>query len=164
MGLNHIFLFIAVVSPLTVLARVWRPGGSEYHGWRIAAIVVLGITAVSWFLVRDLAGFIGGGVWFLLLFLPATGLRRVTELLGQHRYRSARRLATALRLLHPTKEVRQYIEVLRRLELQHGSYERSVQAPSRSRYRPLKRAPAVLFFITINVLFFVVELGRGGIR
>ena len=58
MDLNHIFLFLAVISPLLVLARGWRPG-APYHGWRIAAIVVLGVTAVAWILAPRTAGYKG---------------------------------------------------------------------------------------------------------
>ena len=74
MDLNHIFLFLAVISPLVVLARTWRPG-TQHHGWRIAALVVLAITAIAWFLVPTAAGYIGGLAWIALLFLPA--IRRI---------------------------------------------------------------------------------------
>ena len=79
MNLNHIFLFLAVISPLLVLARAWRPG-PIYRGWRVAALVVLVITGVTWIFFRSAAGYIGGGAWFAFLFLPAIGLRKVTEL------------------------------------------------------------------------------------
>src|SRR2546423_7199604 len=65
--LNHIFLFLAVISPLVVLARAWRPG-PLYRGWRIAALVVLIISVVAWILTPRAAGYIGGfglvGVFF----------------------------------------------------------------------------------------------------
>jgi len=46
LDLNHIFLFIAVTTPLLVLARAWRPEGI-FRGWRIAAVIVLAITGVA---------------------------------------------------------------------------------------------------------------------
>ncbi|PYL72958.1 MAG: hypothetical protein DMF22_02880, partial [Verrucomicrobia bacterium] len=100
MDLNHIFLFLAVVSPLLVLARAWRPGG-PYRGWRLAALVVLAITGIGWILFRAAAGYIGGGAWFALLFLPAIGLRKMTEFAAQGDYKSARKLGVALQILHP---------------------------------------------------------------
>src|SRR4029077_11297901 len=118
--LNHILLFIAVISPLLVLARAWRPGG-PYHGWRVASLIVLVVTGVSWIFLRDQAGFIGGGAWFALLFIPAVGLRKVTELFVRHRYQSARRLATLLQILHPTAELRQQVQLFRTLELQQSA-------------------------------------------
>ena len=35
-----------------------------FRGWRIAAIIVLAITGVSWLFFREYAGFVGGGAWF----------------------------------------------------------------------------------------------------
>ena len=61
--LNHILLFLAVVSPLAVLARSWRLH-SGHDGWRIAAGVVLGITGFAWMIARNQAGYIGAGAWF----------------------------------------------------------------------------------------------------
>jgi len=66
--LNHILLFIAVITPLVVIAKAWRPGGI-FRGWRIAAIIVLAITGVAWLVSGEHAGFVGGGAWFALLFL-----------------------------------------------------------------------------------------------
>jgi hypothetical protein len=100
-NLNHIFLFLAVISPLLVLARAWRPG-SFYRGWRIAAFVVLVISGVAWIFFRSAAGYIAGGAWLAFLFLPAVGLRKVTELAASQHYRSARKLAAVLRILHPS--------------------------------------------------------------
>ena len=94
MDLNHIFLFVAVISPLLVLARAWRPGGI-FRGWRVAAIVVLAITGIAWFLNRAMAGYVGGGAWFVLLFLPAVGLRKASQFAEHGRYESALRLTRA---------------------------------------------------------------------
>src|SRR5436305_14026464 len=77
--LNHIFLFLAVISPLVVLARAWRPG-PLYRGWRIAALVVLIISVVAWILTPRAAGSVGGLAWLVVLFLPSIGSRKMTEL------------------------------------------------------------------------------------
>jgi len=160
-NLNHIFLFIAVVSPLLVLARAWRPGGAS-RGWRVAASIVLAITAVSWVWRRDQAGYIGGGAWFALLFIPAIGLRRLAELFAQQRYRPARQLATLLQVVHPTAELRRQIQLLSALESRpelagDGAWQGQ---PVQSRTRRLQGAPAVFLFIALNVAMFLVELAR----
>lgn len=163
LDLNHIFLFIAVVSPLAVLARAWRPGGT-YRGWRIAAFVVLAITGVAWLIFRDMAGFIGGGVWFAFLFLPAVGLRRMADLAAQHRYRDARKVATMLQILHPSEQLRRQVHLLRTLE-SGENVGFTPAAPPRSaqdRRRRFQGAPAVLVFISLNVFAFVIELSYGG--
>src|SRR3982074_3535689 len=115
LDLNHIFLFVAVVSPFAVLARAWRPGGT-YRGWRIASFIVLAITSVAWLLFRDIAGFIGGGAWFALFLLPAVGLRRVAALAAKNRFAAARKIASALVIVHPSEQLRGQVQLLRRLE------------------------------------------------
>src|SRR5437667_11102967 len=77
--LNHIFLFLAVISPLVVLARAWRPG-PLYRGWRIAALVVLIISVVAWILTPRAAGYIVVLSWMVVLFLSAIVYRKMNEL------------------------------------------------------------------------------------
>jgi rhomboid protease GluP len=161
--LNHIFLFVAVISPLLVLARSWRPGGI-LRGWRIAAIIVLVITGLSWLFFREYAGYVGGGVWFALLFLPAVGLRKASQLAAQGRYESARRLATALRFLHPTTQVRDQLELFQRLASRaHASDEFEAENPPQDRHGRLRHAPVVGIFILLNIVAFCIELWRGAL-
>jgi membrane associated rhomboid family serine protease len=160
LDLNHIFLFIAVVSPLAVLARAWRPGGT-YRGWRIASFIVLVITSISWLLFREIAGFIGGGAWFVLLFLPAVGLRRVADLAAQHQFASARKLATALLIVHPSGELRRQVQLLSRFESgDTAGFVPTTNAPAQGRRHRLGHAPAVLTFIFLNVVAFLFEISH----
>jgi membrane associated rhomboid family serine protease len=154
-------LFLAVVSPIAVLARSWRSDqGNE--GWRVAAAVVLAVTGAAWLGVRDQAGFVGAGAWFALLFLPAVGLRKVTELAALGRYRSARRLALALRWLHPTADLRMQIRLFRDLEARQAAGNLPSPADFRRRdKRRFRRAPMVMSLIVVNILVFAVELVRG---
>jgi membrane associated rhomboid family serine protease len=161
-GLNHILLFLAIVSPLAVLARAWRPGPT-YRGWRIAAFAVLIVAGISWLFFRSEAGYIAGGAWLALLFVPAVGLRRVADLAAHHRYKSARKLATALQIFHPSDELRHQVQLLRTLEAQPNLAASSVwpseSAPDR---RPrLQSAPAVIALIFLNVAVFLIELYFG---
>ena len=131
MDLNHILLFLAVISPLVVLARTWRPGG-QHHGWRIAAFVVLAITGIAWFLVPRAAGYIGGFAWMALLFLPAIGLRKMTELAAQADYKSAAKLGEILQILHPSAELRDQVRLFRHLQSQRASFEGGIGTPPRN--------------------------------
>jgi len=166
LNLNHILLFVAVVSPLLVLARGWRPS-APYHGWRVSALVVLAVTAVAWLLWRHVSGYVGGGAWFLLLFLPAIGLRKITQLATQGDYESAGRLGAALQFLHPTAALREQVVLFRRLKSDASRPRafRSVPAnhdiassPRRSQPR---NAPAVFILILVNVLAFLFEISVG---
>jgi membrane associated rhomboid family serine protease len=161
--LNHIFLFVAVISPLLVLARAWRPGGI-LRGWRIAAIIVLAITGVAWLFFREYAGYVGGGAWFALLFLPAVGLRKASQLAAQGRYGCARRLTTAVQFLHPTAQLRDQLQLFRSLELR-GRVVDPIEAENapQDRYGRLRTAPVVGIFILLNIVVFCIELWRGAL-
>jgi membrane associated rhomboid family serine protease len=165
-NLNHIFLFLAVISPLLVLARAWRPG-SIYRGWRIAAFVILVITGVAWIFFRSAAGYIGGGAWFAFLFLPAIGLRKVTELAARQHYTSARKLAAVLQILHPTAELREQVQLFRYLESHQNDRAGVASLPiqheiaEKDRHRHFRNAPAVFVFILLNAAAFIFEISFG---
>ena len=164
MGLNHIFLFIAVISPLLVLARAWRPGGI-FRGWRIAAIIVLAITGAAWLFFREYAGYVGGGAWFALLFLPAVGLRKASQLAGQGCYESARRLTALLQFLHPTAQLRDQLHLFQTVESQNApSPKIHVETLPQIVYRRLRIAPAVVIFVLLNLAAYGVELWRDALN
>ncbi len=166
MNLNHILLFLAVISPLIVLARAWRPS-APYHGWRIAALIVLAITGVAWLFWRGAAGYIGGCAWFLLLFLPAIGLRKMTELATQGNYKAARKLGASLQILHPTPELRDQIRLFCQLESQAnhraaaGPISIEYETARRARRSQLRNAPAVLILLLLNAAIFLFEISVG---
>ncbi len=166
MNLNHIFLFLAVISPLLVLARAWRPG-SIYRGWRIAAFVVLVITGVALIFFRSAAGYIAGGAWFAFLFLPAIGLRKVTELAARQHYRSARKLAAVLQILHPSAELREQVQLFRHLESHQNdragvaSFPIQHEIAEKDRHRHFRNAPAVFILILLNAAAFIFEISFG---
>jgi membrane associated rhomboid family serine protease len=165
-NLNHIFLFLAVISPLLVLARAWRPG-SIYRGWRIAAFVVLVITGAAWISFRSAAGYIAGGAWLAFLFLPAVGLRKVTELAATQHYRSARKLAAVLQILHPSAELREQVQLFRYLESHQNdragvaSFPIQHEIAEKDRHRHFRNAPAVFIFILLNAAAFIFEISFG---
>jgi membrane associated rhomboid family serine protease len=164
--LNHIFLFLAVISPLLGLARAWRSGG-PYHGWRVAAVVVLAITGVAWILVPTVSGYIGGLAWTVLLFLPAIGLRKMTELAARGDYRSAGKLGAILQILRPTSELRDQVRLFRHLEPHQSQPAAIASVPVAERARrhgQLRSAPAVLVLILLNVLAFLFEISVGDLN
>jgi membrane associated rhomboid family serine protease len=166
LNLNHIFLFLAIVSPLLLLARGLRPS-SPYHGSRFAAFAVLAVTAVAWLLWPDVSGYVGGTAWFLLLFLPAIALRKIEQLAAQGDYESAGRLGAALQILHPSAELREQVRSFRHLK-SNAAHSRAFSsvptdhdiAPSTQRSQ-LRSAPAVFVLILVNVLVFLFEISAG---
>jgi membrane associated rhomboid family serine protease len=166
LNLNHILLFLAIVSPVLVLVRGWRPS-TPYYGWRVAALFVLAVTAIAWLRWHYISGYIGGAAWFLLLFLPAIGLRKITQLAAQGDYESAGRLGVALQILHPTAELREQVRLFRHLKTRpaHSGAFKSVPvdretAPS-AWLTQLRTAPAVFILILVNVLVFLFEMHAG---
>src|SRR6476661_3888901 len=99
--LNHILLFIACISPIVMLAQTFRRGGL-YRSWRFASFAVLIVTGAAWWIDQDTAGFVGGGAWLALLLLPATGIRKISELASNYRYAAARHLTGPIVFLHPS--------------------------------------------------------------
>jgi membrane associated rhomboid family serine protease len=166
-NLNHILLFLAIVSPLLVLFRAWRPS-SPNHGWGIPGLIVLAVTAIAWLIWPRFSGFIGAAAWFLLLFLPAIALRKVTQLAERGDYKSAGRLGAALQILHPTAELREQVSLFRHLK-SSAAYSRAFRSVRGDR-RPtpsgglteLRSAPAVLILLLVNIFVFVLQLYRGG--
>ena len=165
MNLNHIFLFLAVISPLLVLARAWRPR-TPYRDWRIAALVTLIITAVAWILLPRAAGYIGGLAWIILLFLPAMGLRKMTELAAKGDYQSAAKLGAILQPLHPSAELRDQVRLFRQLEFHQNPrvVVGVVPAGGRIRHSQLRSAPAVLVLILLNSIAFLYEISVGDLN
>ena len=163
MNLNHIFLFLALISSLLVLARAWRPGAFAAATWRIVAVIVLVITGVGWVFWRDVAGYVGGCAWFLLLFLPAIGLRKMTELATQGNYKSARKFGTVLQILHPSPELHDQIRLFRQLESR--AHYRAAVGPAvvdhETTRSQLRNAPAVLVLILLNAAIFLFEISVG---
>ena len=162
MDLNHILLFIAAISPLLVLARAWKPGG-VFRGWRVAAIIVLMITGGAWLVRPSMAGYIGGGAWFVLLFLPAVGLRKASQLAAQGHFQNAIRITAALQYLHPSAQLREQLHFFRTLAARHGSAREVQRVVYQEEPRRLQNAPAVTGFIVLNIAVFCLELWRGAL-
>jgi membrane associated rhomboid family serine protease len=163
--LNRICLFIALISPLLVLARASLPGGM-YRGWRIAALVVLSVTGASWLFFREQAGYIGAGAWFGLLFLPAVGLRKVDELALRGRYKSAARLAHMLQFVHPSADLRERVAYLHLHRSQWSTISVVLPHEHPRQYRPshIRQTRAVFVFIFFNIATFLFEISSGDWR
>jgi rhomboid protease GluP len=115
--LNHILLFIAIVSPLVLLGRFWRMRTGRQRGWKIAAAIVLAGACFAFALVPSIAGFVGGTLWSLLLLLPSLLERRIDGLLLEKRFGRARNFAIVRRIFHPWDDSPYRPSLLRCLEL-----------------------------------------------
>ena len=154
------------MSPLFVLARGWRLS-APYHGWRVSAVIVLAVTGVAWLLWRHASGYVGGATWFFLLFLPAIGLRKVTQLAAQGHYESAAKLGAILQILHPTAELREQVRLFRQSKSNARNPRAFNSVPADHNIAPftwrsqLRSTPAVFVLILVNALVFLYEIWVG---
>lgn len=127
LDLNRILLLLALLSPVVVLVRT-APRAALNRGWQNAALIVLIVTVLAWFVFPRTAGYIGGAAWLLLLFLPAVGLRKEAELVVAERYGAARCIVSFLGWLHPVATVRHELLFLRAMEAaQRGETEKAAE-------------------------------------
>ena len=152
--LNHILLFIAIVAPVILLARIARQPGPRRHGWRIAAIIVLTSTAVASFLLPAIAGLIGGTLWLLLLVIPSVAEWKIDELFLTQRFAAAHRLAVVRHVLHPWADSPNRPSIYYNLELARtGRLDLALDrlAQERTENTPAGRfATALTFALTEN--------------
>jgi membrane associated rhomboid family serine protease len=163
LDLNHILLFVAAVSPALLLLQTWR--GAANPNWRSASVAVLAVTAGAWLLVPAQAGFIGGGAWLVVLFLPATCMRKSVELAQRGEFAKARRIAAWLAFVRPRGAVREHEQILLVIQRAH---EQGRPTPAFTARRSMfgrtrtgvTRVVAVL--IALNLAMFVAQSLLGG--
>ena len=152
--LNHILLFIAIVSPLILLARIARLRNPRNHGWSIAAVIVLAGSALSWWFIPSIAGFVGGTFWCLLLLIPSVSEQKIDDLILAQRFAPARRLALMRRILHPWEDSPHRPSLLGCLELaSDGHLDRALDQLAREREESTPAgcfATAMTFALTEN--------------
>jgi rhomboid protease GluP len=117
LDLNHILLFIAIASPVVLLARLVALRESRPPGWVAASVIVLFGAAGCWLLRPAIAGYLGGALWALLLLAPSLLERCIASLLLEKRYARARSLSFVRRVLHPWNRSADFSSLLRALEL-----------------------------------------------
>lgn len=163
LDLNHILLFIAWISPAILLARTWR--GDADQTWRRGAIIVLFVTAMATLISRHRAGFIAGGAWFALLYLPALGIRKATEAAQAGNFIRARRILRALRFVHSRRNLLEHERVVSAIETAHLQGRRFSSTAARAMLFGRARSrmtPVVATLIALNIAMFVAEIALGG--
>jgi membrane associated rhomboid family serine protease len=91
----------------------------------------------------------------------------MTELAALGDYKSARKLAAALQILHPSADLREQVQLFRHLESRqnHGAAFGSVpiehEMTQQDRLRYFRRAPAVFILILLNAAAFLFEISFG---
>ncbi|MEQ9667607.1 rhomboid family intramembrane serine protease [Coleofasciculus sp. G2-EDA-02] len=127
MDINQLLLWIVCTSCiLNIIVGMRRARISDsapyIHSWMIVSGLVLATTAILYVITPENAGWIGGGLWGLLILMPILGFRLMNQLAYQERFGAASRLGKLLCWLHPAQNWRQFSELLDTLEqLKQGS-------------------------------------------
>lgn len=124
MSLNLVLIQIVAFTCLFLLLQFRRLP----QGWLIVCLSILLILGVGLVTVPDRAGLISGSLWFVLILLPLMGNAQVNRWVMQEKYRQARRIAIALRWLHPADGFVEYPQLLKGLELgKQGKFDQAEQ-------------------------------------
>jgi rhomboid protease GluP len=119
MELNLLLLWMASATCLAVAVRVLSLRSRQGLSWAVACAAVLAATGVAYTLWPHAAGFVGAALCGLFVLTPLYAGAAVTRLAGRRRYRAARALAHAVRLLHPSRAMRElpgFVAVLERVQ------------------------------------------------
>jgi len=160
LNLNHIFLFLAIVSPLLVLARGWRPS-VPYH--RLAprrGSLCSHFTVVDGFSGLMFSGYVGAGHGSSVVS-AGSHCEKITQLAAQGDYES---LEDLVRLpdLHPTAEIREQVRLFRHSQSNapHFACVNSVPADhdiAPSTRKSARSAPALFVLILVQCHCFPVR-------
>jgi rhomboid protease GluP len=125
--LNQILGWTVCISCVALLIRAKQLPGSAQNGWIIVAGAILVVVGIGVKIAPYEAGYAGGLIWFILVFLPLLGYRQVQNLMSQENYLQAANHAAFWRWLHPFDGWWEQPEILKALALaQQGDLERSL--------------------------------------
>lgn len=147
MDLNNILLWMVALSSLVMLyygIRFRREAG----GWGGIAVFLLVITGACYFFKPQVAGYVGGVGWGLLVLAPSLASRLIQRQVLQQRYISAARMAMLLRLFHPFDGWWQLPSLYYALELGHrGQFNEAAQLLEHLRTGDTSRGRLAMFHL-----------------
>jgi rhomboid protease GluP len=92
--------------------------------WRSLSGAIALLLGAAWWSENIALQWMGWVIWLVLIGLPLLGFARVQQFVLRENYRSAQRLMTSVRWLHPWDGWREYPQLLRGLDLaQQGNLE-----------------------------------------
>ena len=128
MELNRLLLWMAGVSCGLNLLYTFRSMGQPQRGWQGILLGLLVTGGISWLTVPNVAGYIIGAGWLLLVIVPGLLQRHSTRLIARRKYRSAFWSARVSSWLHPLDSWRDHPEVIKALQLLHEGQTQQAKA------------------------------------
>lgn len=119
MELNRLLLWMTAVSCGLNLLYTFRSVGRPQRGWQGILLGLLVTGGIGWLAVPNVAGYIVGSGWLLLVIVPGFLQRHSTRLIARRKYRRALWCARVSSWLHPLDSWRDHPEVIKALQLLH---------------------------------------------
>jgi rhomboid protease GluP len=119
MDTNLVLLWMASAICLAIALRVLALRSRRGLSWLAVSAMVLTAEAVVYTLRPAIAGYVGAALAALLVIAPLYAGAAVTRLVARRRFAGARVLAHAVRVLHPTRDFREFPGYVRALEQLH---------------------------------------------
>lgn len=117
MDLNTVLIWtVGLSSGLLMVRALRRPRGGA-AGWVWISAGLSALLGVAWWIAPELAGYLAGAPWLVLLLIPSLAIRRVMLHMSREDFARARRAALVVRALHPLGDWRLMPDLLSALEL-----------------------------------------------
>lgn len=137
MELNQILLWIVGLSCAAILLRGAQLIAGGAMGWLIICIFILAVMGITWLFHPEYAGLIGGGLWLVLILLPALAATWSRRLIERQRFDTAAMVAGWVRLLHPFDGYWHSPRLLRaQFLVEQGEIEEALKLYDTLRHRP----------------------------
>jgi len=141
MDLNYILLWMVGISAASTLYRCYQLERGGPHGRKIACILLLGLVGIGIFLFPDVAGYVAGVPWVVLILLPSLAVRRLQRLIVAEDYKSAANTARLLSWLNPFNNWREITNIYTATGLaKAGSLDAATEMLERYRHSKLPHA------------------------
>ncbi|MHB9131696.1 MAG: rhomboid family intramembrane serine protease [Armatimonadota bacterium] len=145
MDLNNVLLWMVTLSSVMMLYYGIR-FRRESSGWAGIAVFLLALTGVLYLYKPQVAGFVSGACWGVLVLVPSLASRSLQRMVLRQRYGAASRMATILRLFHPFDGWWELPLVYRALEFGHrGQFDDAAQILERFRSENSSRGRQAMF-------------------
>lgn len=116
MNVNWLLLWMGTASSFVFLLRMARQG-TLFTLRVFSPGLVLAVAGVSVWSMPEIAGYLTGACWFVLLIIPALGYQIVNAALSRKRFRLARNVSRVLAILHPFDGASKQPQMIRAIEL-----------------------------------------------
>lgn len=123
MDLNYLLKWIAGVWAVTALVRLAQSGNRSARGWTLKFALILLALLAGEFFIPEYSGYLAGGLYLVLVFIPMKANQVVNERVLRQEYGSAYRLSQYTAWMHPFDDWRFQPQHIHALELaQQGDF------------------------------------------